>query len=693
MFLREIEIKNYRSLESIKLDRLGTFNVLIGRNNSGKSSVFGALSLLNRVIRGTGEVNKTDITDQDNKRSLEISLSFETGNLERDEILKILWPDDHENNRRLRAADSPLFRKVKFSFKSTAGLPRLLHLHETRLLAEDNHWATVQKLIANEQSENPKNYIKKISTSENKQSSCLTASLLDVNDKKNVIDLPIPVNYVGNIYKQPREIIWPQLKLDEYLENAFFFNPFRHSQAKQVVAQTEELDRDGSNLAAVLHTINSNNRSLLSRIEKFVHAALPDVGILQTPLQANVTEVGFLSDDGGYFVRLHDMGGGIEQLLMIATVLLTTGEDSTLFIEEPESHLHAGAQRFLIEKLIHEGRQVFLTTHSPTLVNIPHSFCMYQVKYSQRNTEITRLEGPEMLGAMLADIGSRNSDVLLSNSVVFVEGPGDRDTVSVWGKTLEMSLDERNVTVLPMGGGDQADHKARVRSEVLAGISQKAPVPHFFVLDRDERSQAEIQNLQQSLNKRLHLLQRRELENYLLVPRAILAAIREKCYNDVSIVQQIDQAKEAEISALIQATADGLYGLVLLKRIRAELGGLPGGLIPREKTQLIAAKAKSQELPDIIQQEIEQNFHQHLKHLNAHKVIQAQKDALDEEWANESKRLHLAPGEELLDAVFKRFGTNYKKSADTRRIAAKMTSDEIPQEIKDLIKKAFELSS
>lgn len=687
-----IEIKNYRSLEAVKLEHLGSFNVLIGRNNSGKSAVFGMLPLLNDVIRGQGSVDWTTVlTGQDARRSLEIKLKFDTSHTEREDVIRILWPGDREENRRLVALDSPLFRQVEFLFRSPAGSPQMFHLRETKIIAEDSQWASVQKIIGDERQNNPQSHFKQISTQAIRQASPVTAALLDVSGGRDVVAFNVPLNYVGYIYNQPREIVWPQARLDEYLKKAYFFNPFRHSEARQNVAQTEQLAQNGSNLAQVLHTTNSNNRPLFSRIEKFAQAALPDLGILQTPLRSNQTEVGFLSADGGYFVRLHDMGGGIEQLLMVATVLLTTGEDSALFIEEPESHLHAGAQRFLIERLFQGDRQVFLTTHSPTFVNLSRPSSMYQVRSSQRKTTIIRLEGPEMLGAMLADIGSRNSDVLLSNAVVFVEGPGDRDAFGALSKMLGVNLEELNVTVFPVGGGDQTDHKARVRSEVLAGISQKAPVPHLFVLDRDERSQAEVQKLQQTLGAKVHLLQRRELENYLLVPRALLAAIREKCSNDATVVQQIDQAKGDEILALIRSTADSLYGLVLLKRIRAELGGLPGGLLPRETATCLAAQAPDKELPQIITREIQQRLSGHLKGLDVTAIVNSQREALDKDWSNNAKLLELAPGEELLQAVFRRFGTEYKKPEDTVRIASKMTPDEIPEEIKQLIKKAVDL--
>lgn len=42
----QLEIDGFRGLRSLKLDDLGCVNVLVGRNNSGKTSVLEALSIL-----------------------------------------------------------------------------------------------------------------------------------------------------------------------------------------------------------------------------------------------------------------------------------------------------------------------------------------------------------------------------------------------------------------------------------------------------------------------------------------------------------------------------------------------------------------------------------------------------------------------------------------------------------------------
>src|SRR2546426_1336882 len=694
MFLRRLEIKNYRSLESITLENLNSFDILIGRNNSGKSSVFGTIDLLNKTIRGGTVAWPTVLTDMDSSRALEISLVFDLRAQEREDFIRLLWNSEQQEGRREAARKSPLLRQVEFLFKAPAGSPANLHLRQVSVRAEDNQMSVIQKMAGDEREGNPIRRMKLIGSVAAGRSEPIDSSLLDVDrSTAGITDIRISTNYVSQgEFINDKATLFPLTQLDSYLRKAFFFNPFRHSTPSLQSMQTDQLAQDGSNLAQVLHPIIGNDRPLFARIAKFVQAALPDVGILQAPLLGTNTEVGFRSGEGGYYVRLHDMGGGIEQLLMVATVLLTTVDECTLFIEEPESHLHAGAQRFLIEKLYQGSRQIFITTHSPTFVNLSRPSSMYQVQYSRNRTKITRFDNAEMLSAMLSDIGSRNSDVLLSDAVLFVEGPGDRGALTAWSETLGTRLEEHNVTVLPMGGGEHADRSAPIRSDVLEGISRKAPVPHQFVLDRDERRQSEIDKLQQALGDRVCLLKARELENYLLVPRALLVAIRAKCIDNASIVERIDAAHTKDVSLLIQETAESLYGLVLLKRIRAELGGLIGGLLPRDAASVLASEANSPDLPQLLQQEIEQRFKHHVSALDINGIVRAQKEALGKEWSEETRRLEVAPGEEILSTVFHHFGTQYKKPEDTVRIAKEMRADEIPNEIKQLIGKAIALT-
>jgi predicted ATPase len=696
-----LSIKNYRSLEEVRLDRLDRFNVLIGRNNSGKSSVFSALQLLNPTTwTETVELDRV-LTDMDETRSMELQLTFKPRHEDRAEFIDLVAATEPQKGRRDDMLKSPLLREVEFTFRAPEGKPELLHLRQTRIRTEDNVWAVVQSMKGGEREATPNSIVTNTDGYGDYYSHAvvLNQDLLDViritesgmqfqatADMRNVMSreahgMPPPSLPAST---------WPQRRLAKYLGDAFFFDPFRHSEENEAAQEASELAQDGSNLAQVLFTLHNNNGPKFDEIEAFVQAALPDVGSLETPVESSVTRVSF-GRPGGYMVRLHDMGGGIEQLLMAATVLLTTGDESTVFLEEPESHLHAGAQRYLIERLYTGDRQVFVATHSPTFVNLSRQRSLYQITYAGGRTTIDRLSDADALGDMLEDIGARNSDVLLSDAVMFVEGPSDRGVFFAWSETLGRSLEESNVTVLPMGGGEVAEGKARVRSEILEGISKRAPVPHLLVLDRDERNLDEIHALQRDLGDKVELLEQREIENYLMVPRALLEAIRKKHVDDASILERIKETSIDEVQDLIETTTDSLYGVVLLKRIRAALEGLKGGLFPRELAIEMAPSARRKDLPRLLRSKMTTRVKDYLGNVDLDALVAAEREALSREWSDSEKRLYLAPGEEILAAVFNHFGSEYKKPGDTVRIAREMSAVEIPDEIQALIDKVVAL--
>src|SRR5205814_1478382 len=104
--------------------------------------------------------------------------------------------------------------------------------------------------------------------------------------------------------------------LYKYLTDAFFFSTFRHSTDLLTAQETNTLEQDGSNLAPFLHTLMSNYPSTFEKIINFIQPALPEIGRLIAPLRGTNTEVAFFYMNGNYRIRLHDMGGGVEQLLL-----------------------------------------------------------------------------------------------------------------------------------------------------------------------------------------------------------------------------------------------------------------------------------------------------------------------------------------------------------------------------------------
>ena len=691
MFLRSLEIKNYRSLEHVELDHLGQFNVLIGRNNAGKSSVFGALMLLSNWMNNTQIDWLSVLTGHDMTRSFVVRLLFDIQPAERRHLIALAAAARSEE-RRTEILESPFLRHIEYEFSKDPNDPSL-YPRRIGIRGEDGKWALIFSPI--ERGGDPPSLAQVLLLKQAAENDpqMMGQSVLDVSSSPHTSSKRIDKHHfrLPSLAGEPATGRLFKL-LYNYLDESFFFSSFRHSDPSLPVGENYHLARDGSNLAQVLNTLNNNKRSLFAGIESLLYAALPDAGVLQPAISGTDTQVSLYAREGGYSVRLHDMGGGVEQLLMVATVLLTTGSEGAIFLEEPESHLHAGAQRLLIERLYNSGKQIFITTHSPVFVNSSRPHSVYRVRHNQGRTSVTHLEDATLLSEALEDVGSRNSDVLLSDAVLFVEGTGDRRALTAWSEKLNLAIEERNITVVAMGGGDEAARGTRLRREVLEGISRKAPVPHLFVLDRDERGAAEVAKLIDSLGVRIHLLERREIENYLLHPRALLAAIRAKHRNDAVITEKVDATSEEEVTRLIDAAADGLYGTVLVKRIRAEIPGLKGGLLPRASVASLAAEAHADDLARRLREVIDANIAGHLNGLDLDEIVNSQRSALDVEWRVVERRVEIAPGEELVSAVFRHFGSEYNKSKDTERIAEQMEAAEVPDEMRILIKRITSLS-
>jgi len=83
MRLEAVGVKGFRSIETCKLEDCGSFNVMIGKNNSGKSNILSAIDAFFLGI-STGEVvtiepplgKEIDFFRKRTEAPIEISLTF-----------------------------------------------------------------------------------------------------------------------------------------------------------------------------------------------------------------------------------------------------------------------------------------------------------------------------------------------------------------------------------------------------------------------------------------------------------------------------------------------------------------------------------------------------------------------------------------------------------------------------------------
>ena len=111
--LKSLELKNFRCFESFRLEQLGQVNLLVGSNNSGKTSILEALKLfcyrdylatLCEIMIDRGEYTHEQQTTIDNLNLLELKHLFHNRNLHENRIISVIGNDDNFTKKELNIA-------------------------------------------------------------------------------------------------------------------------------------------------------------------------------------------------------------------------------------------------------------------------------------------------------------------------------------------------------------------------------------------------------------------------------------------------------------------------------------------------------------------------------------------------------------------------------------------------------------
>jgi hypothetical protein len=166
-------------------------------------------------------------------------------------------------------------------------------------------------------------------------------------------------------------------------------------------------------------------------------------------IEKDIWEI-FLSEDNGQLHALSQSGSGLKTIILILINLLVrpkieaTDPSKYIYsIEEIENNLHPSLQRSLFEYIekfcVKNHTQAFITTHSHISIDMYNDSENAQILHLQKTAVGTtgsvfesHLHGYNILG----DLGVRASDLLQANGIIWVEGPSDRiflnKFISLW---------------------------------------------------------------------------------------------------------------------------------------------------------------------------------------------------------------------------------------------------------------------
>jgi len=548
MRLEQIHLENYRSIGQVDLD-IDDLQIIFGRNNVGKSNILHALRDYQRY--GVGADSFESIYDSRKRdkqpRPISINIEFSLNSDDSSALLNTL-----ENHDSLNGVSIEELEKNGFASRISHGfVVDSKGVRYADLKASYNEsMVTISKL--------------KIRTDGN-------INTVEKSNFKYIPEEKMSQKRAGAIKNTESVLIGGTQKfLRNKLDSWKWTSPFRHPDMKGSIKEVYSLDNESNNLAVVLDTLANNWPETFESIEESFVDIMEGVTGLNTPIRTGrETKTTVEVKEGDTKFDLKDISAGSQQILALLTELETAGtQTDVLLLEEPETHLHPGAQRtiYKIVKRVSErtDTQIILTTHSEVFLDAGDSSQLIKASRKDGNTVFSKVDKDIESEAMTA-LGYEKSALLQARAVVFVEGLSDKRILSQFAESVGFSLPDNGIEVIDLEG----EGNIKSDGQSLVKLVSAFDIPFLFVLDsHDHDPQTEQNALLKAVNspkgdwevtpEDIFVWEGYGIETYLLDAEAIATHLGAEVETVEELLEQYEDEKEpaSVLNAVFQEIRD-----------------------------------------------------------------------------------------------------------------------------------------
>ncbi|PKP58571.1 MAG: hypothetical protein CVT89_02650 [Candidatus Altiarchaeales archaeon HGW-Altiarchaeales-2] len=372
--LKKLKVKNFRSLKDFEVI-FGKFNVLIGRNNTGKSNIIDVLSFLNDGITTSNSFKqrggyKNVVFGKNTANNIEINAIFEE--------------DFYEDNFLF---DYYLKFDGEYSMENPV---------EEKLEIQKNN---------GEKERFPK--------SENKR--------LYLFGKQNIKEYPLidGKSKIEEIKKQIEET--ERMTAEEYtmgILGAFFYTilynlryykivPYNiKPQINEVfVEKNLQLDKECKNIPLFLLSLSQNDRKKLDRINELLSGVVDEIDEFVPTIEGPYCYLKMKDKNFNESFYSGSISEGTISLLSYITIIETSKKQSIICFEEPEKYIHARLLEFIVDLMKNTDAQIIVTTHSLSFIDLCDPEDIIIVEKEKGETKAKRINDPKKLREELDEIG------------------------------------------------------------------------------------------------------------------------------------------------------------------------------------------------------------------------------------------------------------------------------------------------
>ncbi|MDK2929031.1 MAG: hypothetical protein PWP73_622 [Methanococcus sp.] len=545
MYLSKVHIENYRSIKELDLTFDQGKNVIVGKNNAGKSNIIKAIDIVlgERVPDWNKyeNISKSDFFNADTSEDILIvcELSKEHGenlkfsNVNNSAFFKVC----KSNNEQYHVNDLSdidrifYFTSEKGSIDLDSGIYRKIWIGGKNYckIDYDDEFSNVDRYALVFRARFEENVIKK------------DLVLLYKKDDEEEWTVGINANSLrGNLiqsaiipsFRDPKD----QLRINNYT----WFGKLLKEYTK---------GRNGEGIKEALKNLATESNQVFEELQKSVcndniQIAFPNTSFSvqynPDPKDQDIYKSALIYVDDGFKSELKDKGSGIQSAMTIGLFNfyikhIAHNSGSLLAIEEPELYLHPHGRRIISDRLSEfigeDENQVILTTHSPEFICCANeNINLIVVKKDKSESKAYNLQFNDIKTRQIL-IKKQNSEMFFADAVLLVEGADKyilEEFSKEYGETKQVKsesellgknwLNNYNVSIINCGG--------KTELQKYVAVLNNLSIPNYTLADFDF--------FRNDLNSYLQFLGFNDLKNELNGLKSKFTFLNKgKCIDDV----------------------------------------------------------------------------------------------------------------------------------------------------------------
>lgn len=477
MYLSKLVAKNFRSLKDVKIDFKRGKNIIVGKNNSGKSNIISALDLV--LGENSPTYNKSEnITDLDfYTEKILISGSERIVATKEVMILCILQRDKDEELNYLEIDKCYGYHRCVKTFTNDDLENNLSALFKIDFDLLQNN---VEKIYVDRKLKYKVSF-----KSELDDKYQFAFAFMAVKDDEGLIKKEIRF-----FYRESDDKPWYMCRTasirNELLQSAImssFRDPSNQLRATSWTwfgklmkyltsshGRDEDLKKAFGDVKAVADKIFNDARMKIQ--ETSLNVAFPGAKIhfqFNEDLKADLYKDSKIFIDDGIKTPLSEKGSGIQSATIIGlfnfyTQRVNTKTSALLCMEEPELYLHPHARRVISDRLdgfLDNGKnQVILTTHSSEFIRtMDETLNMILAKKEGNYTTAESISIREYRYLLL---DNNYNELFFADKVIICEGNDVYVLRWIADELFPGQLNEQNISLIMAGGKDQVSKFVRM---------------------------------------------------------------------------------------------------------------------------------------------------------------------------------------------------------------------------------------